>query len=115
MIKPTDYTKQENIIAEYLSDFGMRYAQQYEFYPYTVDFFIEDVKMVIEADGVYGHLRKREMRRDKDLVDKYGIEHILHIKETTREEIKDILWQGLNKLLTDQPRQRNPKLQENLE
>ena len=115
MVKPKDYTKQENIIAECLSDFGMRYAQQYEFYPYTVDFFIDDINMVIEADGVYGHLRKRDIRRDQDLVDNYGIDHVLHIKETTREEIKEILWQGLNKLPNEQLTQLNQKLPENLE
>ena len=82
MVKPTDYTKQENIIAECLSTFGMRYDQQYDFYPYTVDFFIADIRMVIEADGVYGHLRKRDVI----------------IIGTTKQEIEEELWQGLNKL-----------------
>ena len=109
---PKDYTKQENIIAKCLSDFGMRYDQQHEFYPYTVDFWIEDIYMVIEADGVYGHLRKRDIRRDKELMER-GVEYILHIKEINKEEIKELLWQGLNKL-TEQSL-RPLKLQENRE
>ena len=99
MLKPKDYTKQENIIAECLSEFGLRYDQQYSFSPYTVDFFIPEIRMVIEADGVYGHLRKRDIQRDQVLVNDYGIEYVLHIKETTKKEIKEILWQGLNRLL----------------
>ena len=112
---PKDYTVQETTIAKCLSELGMRYEQQYDFYPYTVDFWLADISMVIEADGVYGHLRKRDIRRDQDLVDNYGIDHVLHIKETTREEIRDILWQGLNKLPNEQRRQLNQKFQENLE
>ena len=95
---PKDYTKQENIIAECLSEFGIRYEQQYDFYPYTVDFWLAEISMVIEADGVYGHLRKRDVRRDRELRDQYRVEHILHIKEIIKEEITEILWQGLNKL-----------------
>jgi len=108
-----DYTRQENIIAEYLSEFGIRYTQQYEFFPYTVDFYIPDLKMVVEADGKYGHFQKREVGRDRELVDWYGIEYVLHIKETTKEEIKKILWQELNKLT--EKRLNRSKLPENLE
>lgn len=98
MIKPTDYTKQENIIAECLSDFGMRYDQQYSFYPYTVDFFIADSKIVIEADGVYGHLKKRDRLRDSNLMKHSSVEWILHIIGTTKREVEEELWQGLSKL-----------------
>ena len=39
-LPPRDFTKQENIIAECLDDFGLRYEQQYDFPPYTVDIYI---------------------------------------------------------------------------
>ena len=90
-VLPKDYTKQEGIIADCLSEFGMRYAQQYSFFPYTVDFFLPEINMVIEADGTYGHL-----------MDKYEVEHILHIEHENKDEIKETLWQGLNKL-AEQP------------
>ena len=64
---PRDYTIQENLIAEELSTLGLRYDQQVEVYPYTVDFFVPELGMIIEADGVYGHLRKRDVQRDGDL------------------------------------------------
>ena len=97
-MRPRDYTVQENRIAECLSEFGVRYDQQYDFYPYTVDFWIAELSMVIEADGVYGHLRKRDIMRDGELMNRDGIEYVLHIRESTKEEIKERLWQGLNKL-----------------
>jgi very-short-patch-repair endonuclease len=96
---PKDYTVQETTIAKCLSELGMRYEQQYAFYPYTVDFWLADISMVIEADGVYGHLRKRDIRRDSELMDRYGVEYILHIQELNKGEIKERLWQGLNKLI----------------
>ena len=97
-IKPRDYTKQENIIADCLSEFGIRYEQQYSFYPYLVDFFIPDIRMVIEADGIYGHLRKRDVKRDIELGRNENVVYILHIRESTKEKIKETLWHGLNNL-----------------
>ena len=95
---PKDYTSQENIIASCLSDFGIRYEQQYDFFPYTVDFYIPDIKMVVEADGKYGHLSKRDVKRDWDLVNKHAVEYILHIRDFTKERVENTLWLGLNKL-----------------
>jgi len=95
---PKDYTAQENLIAECLDSFGMRYEQQYDFFPYSVDFYIPDINMVIEADGKYGHLSKRDVRRDLDLGNKHEIQYILHIRDFTKERIKETLWLGLNKL-----------------
>ena len=60
-----DYTLQENIIADCLSEFGLRYEEQYNFWPYTVDFYIPEIKWILEADGKYGHLQKRDKKRDK--------------------------------------------------
>ena len=97
-VLPKDYTPQENLIAECLSEFGLRYEQQYEFWPYTTDFYIPELKMVIEADGKYGHLRKRDVKRDIDLGKHDDIVYILHIRLFTKERIKEMLWQGLNKL-----------------
>ena len=49
---------------------------------YTADFYIPEIQMVIEADGIYGHLKKRDVKRDADIMRIYGVENILHIKET---------------------------------
>ena len=95
---PKDYTDQENIIAECLSEFGLRYEQQYEFSPYTADFYIPELKMVIEADGKYGHLHKRDVKRDVFLSKCDNVDYILHIRDFTKAKIKETLWQGLNKL-----------------
>ena len=97
-LPPRDFTKQELIIARSLDEFGLRYDEQVYYHPYTVDFYIPEIKMVIEADGVYGHLSKRDEKRDKDLLSLEDIEYIIHIKETTLGKIKEALWQELIKL-----------------
>ena len=94
---PKDYTSQENIIADCLSDFGLRYEQQQSFGFYTVDFYIPELKMVIEADGKYGHLRKNDVKRDAVLLKVVEIEQVIHIRGIRKEEIGEILWQELNK------------------
>ena len=97
MVLRKDYTPQENIIADCLSDFGLRYEQQADFAPYTPDFYIPEIKMIVEADGKYGHLRKRDVKRDIVVCKRDEVEYILHIRKFTKEGIKDILWQELNK------------------
>ena len=94
-LPPKDYTKQENLIAAELSRLGLRYHQQVEVYPYTVDFFIPELGMIIEADGIYGHFQKRDTNRDADLMRIYGIENILHIKDNTKEGVENTLCQVL--------------------
>ena len=97
-LPPRDYTEQEQIIARCLDGFGLRYEQQAYYHPYIIDFYIPEIKMAVEADGVYGHLSKRDRKRDKDLLSLEDIEYIIHIKETTLEKIRESLWQELTKL-----------------
>ena len=98
MVRPRDYTEQENWIAECLSEFGFRYNQQHELLSYLADFWIADLRLGIEADGVYGHLKKRDAERDRKLLDQGGVDVVIHIKQTTKKEIKEELWLALNKL-----------------
>ena len=97
-LPPKDYTPQEIIIAQILDEFGLRYEQQYPVSKYTLDFYIPEVKMGIEADGIYGHFRKRDVRRDFELMAYPAINLILRIDGTIYTEIKETLWQALNKL-----------------
>ena len=76
----------------------MRDDTQYSFINYIVDFWIAELGLVIEADGVYGHLKKRDVKRDMELLGIPIIKNVLHIKETKKEEIKKILWQALDNL-----------------
>ena len=97
-LPPRDYTQQEEIIARYLSKFGLSYEPQAYYHPYIVDFYIPEIKAVIEADGVYGHLGKRDRKRDLDLLDMEDIDYVIHIKEKTNGKIKEQLWFELNNL-----------------
>jgi very-short-patch-repair endonuclease len=112
---PKDYTRQENLIADCLDDLGLRYEQQYAFFPYTVDFYIPEIELVIEADGKYGHFRKRDGNRDFALSNEHGVSYILHIRDFTKERIKEMLWQELNKLSNVPLKSLEQKFQENLE
>ena len=58
--------------------------------------------MILEADGVYGHLGKRDRIRDRNLIQTGDILIVLHCKETTKGKIKEFLWRELNKLAKPQ-------------
>jgi very-short-patch-repair endonuclease len=105
---PKDYTKQEDLIALALDEFGIRYDQQYMIRPYTLDFYLPEIKMCIEADGIYGHSRKRDVKRDLALIQTTKIEYILRVKHTKYLEIKETIWQALNNL-EQVPNQKNPE------
>ena len=94
-IKPKDFTSQENIIADCLSELGMRFAQQKQIAQFTVDFWIADLKFVIEAAGVYGHLKKRDTKRDIILMESDEVEYIFHIRADTKRRIQEELWRAL--------------------
>lgn len=96
-LPPKDYTKQENIIAQILDEFGLRYEQQYPLSKYILDFYIPEIKMCIEADGIYGHFKRRDVERDTKLMEYPIIKSILRIDGTIYPEIKETIWQALNK------------------
>ena len=54
--------------------------------------------MCIEADGVYGHYRKRDIKRDMELMKRSTVNHILHVEGTIYSEIKETIWEALNNL-----------------
>ncbi len=95
---PRDYTAQESLIADQLSNMGLRYDQQVPINNYTADFFVPELGLIIEADGVYGHLRKRDAFRDSEIMRVFGVENILHVKDNTKEGVRDTLCQALENL-----------------
>ena len=99
---PKDFNKQENLIAEELSAMGLRYDQQVPMGKYTLDFWVPEVGLVIEADGVYGHYRKRDTQRDGDIMRMWGVQDILHIKDSTKEGIQETLWLAFDNLQQEQ-------------
>jgi len=93
-IPPRDFTAQEQTIGKVLSDLGLRYEEQYSVGPYLCDFYIPDINMVIEADGLYGHFKKRDLQRD-DFLMSNQIEYVLHVIETSYQKIKEEIWRAL--------------------
>jgi|SRR3989344_1232212 len=91
-----DFTEQEMELAKVLDELGMRYEYQFEVYPYTLDFYIPMHHLVIEADGMYGHYKKADRKRDLYLKN-CGFSDIIRIKGYG---FQDILVELLNKLST---------------
>ena len=89
-MRPRDFTVQENYIAEILTELGLRYEQQYSIGSRTVDFYLPEMKSAIEADGVYGHLRKADRKRDSELMG-LGVKDIFHISDSTKPKILNTL------------------------
>lgn len=58
---------------------GIRFSRQEPIGKYTVDFYVEDLKIAIEADGIYGHNIKADRIRDAELKE-LGVFQIWHIK-----------------------------------
>ena len=54
--------------------------------------------MIIEADGKYGHLRKRDVKRDIFLSKDQGIQYILHIRVYSKKDICKQILAGLEKV-----------------
>ena len=90
---PRDFTPQETLIAVCLTSLGIRYEEQHFFEPYTVDFWVPSLAMVIEADGAYGHFKKQDAKRDRALLDYTEISSVLHIKEDTKSSVEQRLWE----------------------
>ena len=83
-----------------MSKLGLRFTEQFNISKYTVDFWIPELSMVIEADGMMGHLRKADAKRDAELLEdtEVEVEHILHISSTSHEPIMEEICQALDKL-----------------
>jgi len=91
-------TKQERYLVEALEEHGYSFVTQCDWFdPYIVDFYLPELRMVIEADGHYGHSRKHDIKRDTHLMTNSMVEYILHIKSQSLKDITSELWQALNK------------------
>ena len=54
MLLPKDFTQQEKTVGSCLSRLGFRFMEQFNILNYTVDFWVPELNMVIEADGKWG-------------------------------------------------------------
>ena len=99
---PKDFTKQEKVIAECLSDLGLRFMEQVVFGQYTVDLWVPELNMIVEADGPIGHLRKADAKRDMALMEwpHPTVDNVLHIKGTTYNVIMEEVCRALDNLDT---------------
>jgi very-short-patch-repair endonuclease len=98
---PTENTAQEKIVAKYLDTMGLRYGQQIEFGPYKADFYLPEIGWVIEADGIYGHLKKADKKRDEAILKDSRVSFVLHVKSQTKSGILDEIDDVIKSLLEE--------------
>ena len=94
-------TKQERYLTEALEGCGYSFVIQCDwFVPYIVDFYLPELRMVIEADGKVGHLRKADAKRDAELLagQEIQVSQVVHISATDVHVIMEELCQVLDKL-----------------
>ena len=84
-------TPQERLVAEVLTTLGLRYNEQQKFGKYTVDFWLPEINVVVESDGPHGHIKKRDLKRDKELYSEHGINLIMHVVSDDLQTITLIL------------------------
>ena len=94
-IPPREHTTQEKTIAQVLSEMELRFNEQEEIGSYSVDFWVPELSLVIEADGIHGHFKKRDIMRDQFLMSTDKVGYILHITDTTYTKIQEVLWRAL--------------------
>ena len=100
------WTEKEKLIQKCVEETGLLYISQARFGTYDVDFYLPEIGVVVEADGPFGHLAKRDAKRDAELkdmgTDLFPIEEIWHFRENTLKTIRERLCQELNKLENSQ-------------
>ena len=77
-------TKLEKALALLLDEAGLEYEEQIRFGKYVVDFWIPEIEVVFEADGMFwSHHqdKEREMNRDNYLLNK-GVSSVVHLTDT---------------------------------
>jgi very-short-patch-repair endonuclease len=77
-----NHTPQEKLVRRVLEENGLLYQYQIDIGQYTVDFYLPELQVIVEADGVFGHLKKRDKQRDYMLA-AMGYQRVWHLKETT--------------------------------
>ena len=83
-----NHTPQEKLVRRILEENGLLYQYQMDIGQYTVDFYLPELQVIVEADGVFGHLQRRDKKRDLNLAS-MGYHTVWHLKETTISELRN--------------------------
>jgi len=74
-------SKCQTKLMKMIEDLGLDVVEEYPVGPYKIDIYCHTFKLGFEADGKFYHGWKRDERRDKWILDNFGIP-ILRIKDT---------------------------------
>jgi len=100
-----DFTPQEELTADILTGYGIRFIQQWSVphTNYTADFYIPEIHMVLECDGAIGHLRKADDKRTEVILSKAAdeVKRVARVDAPTKSKLKEQIWQVLTALDQD--------------
>ena len=71
-----EITEQQVKLEKILNKLGYQTMQNIGFYPYVADIFIYDLCLAIEVDGGLHKEGSRDKKRDKYLLEQYGVKTI---------------------------------------
>ena len=97
-----DFTPQEELTAELLTSFGIRFEQQWSVpgTNYSADFYIEELMMVLECDGPIGHLKKADAERTINILASapHMVSQVARVDAMTKTGLREQIWQVLMEL-----------------
>ena len=81
---PKRFTKGQLKLEKLLNTLGFQTVLEYEAGQYFIDIYIPEISLGVEFDGM-GHFKRRDVKRDKEILDNLGIK-IIRIKERELNE-----------------------------
>mgnify|MGYP001596981761 CR=1 FL=1 len=74
-------------LSQALEELGFEVTIESRFGPYLTDCFVQELGIAFEYDGpIHGLLKKKDARRDKELINDYGLRKVVHIKDVSNTQ-----------------------------
>jgi len=82
------YTPKQLQVEKWVNELGFRTELEYPVKQYCLDIYIPELNWGVEVDGSCHVFKKgRDKRRDKRLIEEYGIEHVFRVRNDTPEVV----------------------------
>ena len=74
-------------LSQTLEELGFEVVLESRFGPYFVDCLVEELGIAFEYDGpIHGLLKKKDKKRDQELVENYGLRKVVRIKDVSNTQ-----------------------------
>tara|TARA_Y100000034_G_C6905543_1_gene420031 strand:+ start:4345 stop:4665 length:321 start_codon:yes stop_codon:yes gene_type:complete len=82
-------TPQEKLVQRVIEEAGLSFEYQVPVGQYTLDFYLPEFEVAVEADGPFGHHKKKDFDRTMHLVDLGAVRDVWRIKSQTLGKIRE--------------------------